>query len=342
MRRTQFPPAGTDTPMLVTDALQRRFRTRTTTVEAVRGIDMTVHPGEIVGLLGPNGAGKTTMMRMLTTLLVPTGGEARVVGHDLRSDPAGVRSRVGYVAQAGGVDPACTVQEELVHQARLHGLGARRARARSAELLHSLDLEGPAERRTAELSGGQRRRLEIAIGLVHDPPLVFLDEPTTGLDPQSRSNLWDHVRRLRNTLGTTVLLTTHYMDEADALCDRVFIVDNGAMVAQGRPTELKHEVGGDVVRIEVPGDAERARDLLIRHQDRFPGVTLIERTDDTIRVVARDGESIMVELLHLLVDEGVHPSGMNVSRPTLEDVFLDLTGRSLRDAAPLTTTASSA
>lgn len=335
-------PPGTDIPMLATEGLKREFRTRSATVEAVLGIDMTVHPGEIVGLLGPNGAGKTTTMRMLTTLLAPTGGQARVVGHDLRSDPAGVRGRVGYVAQASGVDPACTVEEELVHQARLHGLPLRRARARTADLVNSLDLEGLTGRRTGELSGGQRRRLEVAIGLVHDPPLVFLDEPTTGLDPQSRSNLWNHVRRLRDTLGTTVLLTTHYMDEADSLCDRVLIVDHGAIVAEGRPSDLKHEVGGDVVRIEVPGDAERARSLLALHQDELLGVSLVERADDTVRIVARDGERIMVDLLRVLVDGGVHASGVNVSRPTLEDVFLDITGRSLRDTAPLTASASGA
>ncbi|WP_131741689.1 ABC transporter ATP-binding protein [Actinomadura roseirufa] len=233
------------TPVISTRGLTRTFTARTGPVHAVRGIDLSVAPGEILGLLGPNGAGKTTTLRMLTTLLPPTGGEAEIAGHDLRRDPAGVRRRIGYVAQSGGLDPACPVGEELVTQGRLHRLPRAQARERAAELAADLDLTGLMERPTAALSGGQRRRVEIALGLVNRPDVLFLDEPTTGLDPAARADLWDLVRRVRDERGTTVFLTTHYLDEADALADRVVIVDGGTIVAEGSPAELKERYAGD-------------------------------------------------------------------------------------------------
>src|SRR5581483_2021713 len=212
-------------PMIEARGLARTFRTRKGLVEAVRGVDLSVRAGEIVGFLGPNGAGKTTTLRMLTTLLTPTAGTARVAGCDLLGDPAGVRRRIGYVAQGGGTDPTCLADEELVLQAELYRLGAAAARRRAKELFAQLDLAGLEDRPVQTLSGGQRRRLDVALGLVHRPPLVFLDEPTAGLDPQARSNLWEHVRRLRGEHHTTIFLTTHYLDEADALCDRILIID---------------------------------------------------------------------------------------------------------------------
>ncbi|GAA1581483.1 ATP-binding cassette domain-containing protein [Actinomadura kijaniata] len=224
--------------------LTRTFRLRGGPVHAVRGLDLTVPEGEILGLLGPNGAGKTTTLRMLTTLLPPTGGRAEIAGHDLRRDPAGVRRRIGYVAQSGGLDPSCPVREELVTQGRLHRLPRNEARARAAELAEALDLTGLLDRPTAALSGGQRRRVEIALGLVNRPAVLFLDEPTTGLDPGSRAELWDLVRRTRTDLGTTVVLTTHYLDEADALADRIVVVDAGAVVEEGTPADLKARHGG--------------------------------------------------------------------------------------------------
>ncbi|AJE82284.1 MULTISPECIES: ABC transporter ATP-binding protein [Streptomyces] len=226
-------------PLISTAGLSRTFTTKQGPVEAVRGIDLRVHPGEILGLLGPNGAGKTTTLRMLTTLLPPTGGAATVAGHDLFTDPAGVRARIGYVAQSGGVDPSLTVREELATQGRLYRLGRAEAAARAEELAAELDFTALLDRRTAGLSGGQRRRLDIAMGLTHRPPLLFLDEPTTGLDPASRAALWDLIRRLRADHGTTVVLTTHYLDEADALADRLVVVDEGRIVAEGTPAELK-------------------------------------------------------------------------------------------------------
>ncbi|MFD6290168.1 ABC transporter ATP-binding protein [Streptomyces sp. NPDC060205] len=233
-------------PIISTAGLARTFPTKRGPVEAVRGIDLTVAPGEILGLLGPNGAGKTTTLRMLTTLLAPTGGAATVAGHDLAGDPAGVRRACGYVAQSGGVDPQVSVREELVTQGRLYRLTKRQAVERADELARDLGLTDLLDRKTAALSGGRRRRLDIALGLVHRPKVLFLDEPTTGLDPASRADLWDLVRRLRTEHGTTVVLTTHYLDEADALADRLVIVDGGVVVAEGTPSALKLRYGGSI------------------------------------------------------------------------------------------------
>jgi len=230
--------------MIEARGLARTFTSRKRTVEAVRGVDLTVADGEIVGFLGPNGAGKTTTLRMLTTLLRPTAGTAAVAGADLLADPVGVRRRIGYVAQAigatgGGSDPNAMVGEEITLQAQLYRVPRAEIAGRTARLTRQLDLGGLDDRLVKTLSGGQRRRLDIALGLVHSPRLVFLDEPTTGLDPQSRSNLWDHIRRLREDLGTTVFLTTHYLDEADALCDRILVIDYGKIVAEGTPDERR-------------------------------------------------------------------------------------------------------
>jgi ABC-2 type transport system ATP-binding protein len=226
--------------------LARTFHTKAGPVTAVRGVDLTVREGEILGFLGPNGAGKTTTLRMLTTLLRPTGGTATVAGHDLATDPAGVRRACGYVAQSGGVDPQITVREELVTQGRMYRLPKAEAIARAAELARELDLTGLLDRRTGALSGGQRRRLDIAMALTHRPRVLFLDEPTTGLDPGSRADLWALVRRLRDEHGTTVFLTTHYLDEADALADRLVIVDGGVVAAEGTPSALKLAHAGSI------------------------------------------------------------------------------------------------
>jgi ABC-2 type transport system ATP-binding protein len=219
--------------------LARTFQTKRGPVEAVRGVDLTVHEGEILGLLGPNGAGKTTTLRMLTTLLAPTAGTATIAGHDLATDPASVRRVCGHVAQSGGVDLQVSVREELVTQGRLYRLTRTRATARASELAHDLGLSGLLDRRCGALSGGQRRRLDVAMALTHRPEVLFLDEPTTGLDPAGRADLWELIRRLRDEHGTTVFLTTHYLDEADALADRLVIVDRGVVVADGTPTALK-------------------------------------------------------------------------------------------------------
>ena len=234
------------TAVISAAGLARTFQTKTGPVDAVRGVDLTVHEGEILGFLGPNGAGKTTTLRMLTTLLKPTGGTATVAGHDLAADPVGVRRACGYVAQSGGTDPQITVREELVTQGRLYRLPKAEARARVEELARDLDLTGLLDRKTGALSGGQRRRLDIAMALTHRPKVLFLDEPTTGLDPGSRADLWELVRRLRDDHGTTVFLTTHYLDEADALADRLVVVDQGVVAAEGTPGALKLAYGGSI------------------------------------------------------------------------------------------------
>ncbi|MGW2558001.1 ABC transporter ATP-binding protein [Streptomyces sp. NPDC001514] len=230
--------------VITTSGLARTFTTKSGPVDAVRGIDLTAERGEILGFLGPNGAGKTTTLRMLTTLLPPTGGTATVAGRDLTTDPAGVREKIGYVAQSGGVDPTITVREELVTQARLYRFTKADSVARAEELARDLDLTGLLDRPCAGLSGGRRRRLDIAMALTHRPEVLFLDEPTTGLDPGGRADLWQLVRRLRDDYGTTVFLTTHYLDEADELSDRLVVVDKGTVVATGTPAALKERYAG--------------------------------------------------------------------------------------------------
>jgi ABC-2 type transport system ATP-binding protein len=315
--------------MIQARGLARTFRTKTATVEAVRGIDVDVAAGEIVGLLGPNGAGKTTTQRMLATLLVPTAGEATVAGCDLRRDPVGVRRRLGYVAQGGSTNPAAKVDEELVTQAQLYGMSRAASAERARELRGLLDLGDLGDRLIKSLSGGQRRRLDIALGLMHRPELVFLDEPSTGLDPHSRANLWTHIRALRDQHKATILLTTHYLDEADALCDRILIIDHGKIVATGSPAELKRRISGDLVTFEV-SDAERARELL---RDR-PEARDVTTVDHGLRVTVDHGEAQALPLMRALDEAGIRVASLHVAHPSLDDVFLTLTGRSLRDDAP--------
>ncbi|MBB5628834.1 ABC transporter ATP-binding protein [Sphaerisporangium krabiense] len=229
--------------MIRARGLRRTFATKTATIDAVQGVDLDVSPGEIVGFLGPNGAGKTTTMRMLTTLLRPTGGTATVAGHDLLTEPAEVRRRIGYVPQGGAIGPGGLLGEELELQARLYGMGRAEARARASAALAEFGLDGMAGRPAGSLSGGERRRADIAMGLVHEPALLFLDEPSTGLDPRARAGLWEHIRRSRSEAGLTVFLSTHYLDEADALCDRVLIMNAGRVAGEGAPADLKSRIG---------------------------------------------------------------------------------------------------
>jgi ABC-2 type transport system ATP-binding protein len=311
------------------NGLARTFKTRGESVEAVRSIGFNVEAGEIVGFLGPNGAGKTTTLRMLTTLLEPTAGTARVVGRDLLAEPVEVRRRIGYVAQGGCTEPEARVGEELIDHGRLYGLEAPEAAARGKRLLADLDLEGVWSRQTKTLSGGQRRRLDIAMGLIHEPRLIFLDEPTSGLDPQARANLWQHVRRLRDDRGATVFLTTHYLEEADALCDRVLVIDHGSIAASGSPEELKRRISGDTVELTVGDSAEAAAAgaalRLLADAVQVEGATVhlqVPSAVDGLPGLFRRLEAAEIPLL-----------GVEVHRPTLDDVFLSLTGRALRDEA---------
>src|SRR4051812_6799798 len=320
--------------MIHARALARTFKTRGGEIEAVRGVDLDVEAGEIVGFLGPNGAGKTTTMRMLTTLLAPTAGEATVAGHDLRTEPVEVRRRIGYVAQGGQTEPEARVGEELVDQARLFGVSRADARRRGAQLLEDLELTGAWDRQTKTLSGGQRRRLDVALGLVHEPRLLFLDEPTTGLDPQARANLWHHIRRLRDARGTTVFLTTHYLDEADALCDRVMVIDEGRIVAEGSPEALKRQIAGDSVELVLAGDEEALQAVAALERD--VGARDVQAAGPRVRLVVASAVDGLPRVLRALDDAGVEPIGIEVHRPTLDDVFLSLTGHALRDDAPTT------
>ncbi|HKN55071.1 MAG TPA: ATP-binding cassette domain-containing protein [Amycolatopsis sp.] len=318
--------------MIKARGLERRFRRKGRTggeVHAVKGVDLDVEAGELVGFLGPNGAGKTTTLRMLTTLLKPTAGSAVVAGCDLLADPLGVRKRIGYVAQGGGVDPESKVADELELQGRMYRLSKTDAIARGKVLCEQLDLTGLDQRLTKTLSGGQRRRLDIAMGLIHSPGLVFLDEPSTGLDPQSRANLWDHIHRLRTEQGVTVFLTTHYLDEADALSDRLIVIDDGRIVAEGTPDSLKARVSGDGVEIGVdPASATQAAEIA----GQLTGAHELSFAEGTIRFRVPRGDVAIPELLRALDARGIALVSVQVHRPTLDDVFLTLTGRSLREA----------
>ena len=314
--------------VIETRGLLRVFKSRQREVVAVAGVDLRVEAGEIFGFLGPNGAGKTTTLRMLATLLAPSGGTARVAGCELATEPARIRERIGYVGQAGGADREITGRTELVFQGRLYGMAVPESQRRAAQLIDMLELEGAADRKVGTYSGGQKRRLDIGLGLVHSPQLLFLDEPTTGLDPQSRARVWDEVRKMHDR-GVTVFLTTHYLDEADALCDRVAIIDYGKIVAEGTPEELKRAVAGDVVTLSVAGDQQRAFELI---KDQ-PFVREAKLEDGSVHLYVDRGEVAMPAILRLLDGAGLQLMTVELHRPSLDDVFLRQTGRSLRETA---------
>jgi ABC-2 type transport system ATP-binding protein len=297
-------------------------------VRAVEGVDLDVAEGEVVGFLGPNGAGKTTTLRMLTTLLTPTAGTATVAGYDVVKESAEVRRRIGYVSQSGSTGSFARAGDEVVDHGMLYGLSQKEATRRGQELFDQLDLPGLWTRQPKSMSGGQRRRLDIAMGLVHDPTLVFLDEPTTGLDPQARANLWEHIADLRSRRGATVFLTTHYLDEADALSDRIIIIDHGTIVAADTSDNLKAQVAGDLVDLEV-ADAARVGEAAARLEAVAESVE-VEGSHARGRVprAAKVVPGLMADLRAADIDL----DSIEVKRPTLDDVFLTLTGRSLRDA----------
>ncbi len=300
---------------------------RKSEVRAVDGVDLDVAEGEVVGFLGPNGAGKTTTLRMLVTLLRPTAGTARVAGFDVVGQSEQVRRSIGYVSQAGSTFSSAFAGDEVVDHGMLYGMSKADATRRGQELFEQLNLPGLWRRMPKNMSGGQKRRLDIVMGLIHEPTLVFLDEPTTGLDPQARANLWEHIAALRQKRGATVFLTTHYLDEADALSDRIVIIDQGRIVASDTADNLKAQVSGDLVDLEVSADqvslaAERLGS--IAESVRVEGSHVSGRVRRAGRVVPG--------LLRELGQDGVTLESIEVHRPTLDDVFLTLTGRSLRDA----------
>ncbi|MEU0571049.1 ATP-binding cassette domain-containing protein [Nonomuraea sp. NPDC005983] len=308
--------------MIHTRGLTRVFKAKKVTVEAVRGIDLDVERGQLVAFLGPNGAGKSTTLRMLTTLLPATSGTAMVAGRDVRRDPGGVRGRIGYVGQKNSAGENFRVRDELVTQGRCYGLTARQAAGRADELLDLLDLTPLAARKPGTLSGGQRRRLDIALGLIHRPDLLFLDEPSTGLDPKSRADIWSHILRLRETYGTTLFLTTHYLEEADSMAERVVIIDNGRIIADGTAEQLKNDLAGDHITVTTTTAQEAA--TAARLAEAEPDGT-------TVRFRVPNAAAALPEYLRALEQAGVKAATAETTRPTLDDVFLTLTGRSLTD-----------
>jgi ABC-2 type transport system ATP-binding protein len=300
-------------------------------IRAVDNLDLEVAAGQIFGFLGPNGAGKTSTLRMLATLLPIDSGEATVAGVDVRRQPAKVRRHIGYVGQFGGADGLATGREDLMLQGQLNGMNSAAVKKRTEELIDVLDLREFADRKGSTYSGGQRRRLEVALGIVHRPEVLFLDEPTTGLDPQNRANLWVQIRKLRDA-GTTIFLTTHYLEEADALSDRVAIMDHGKIVAQGTSKELKQQIAGDSVLFSFKNDGEII-DKAITLFKKQPYVREVTKEGEQVRLYVTDSAAALPELLRLLDKENIAVKTMALSEPTLDDVFLRQTGRSLRDTA---------
>jgi ABC-2 type transport system ATP-binding protein len=297
---------------------------------AVNDVSFSVPEGEVFGLLGPNGAGKTTLIRMLTTLTPPSSGTARVSGHDIVKDPDGVRQSLGVIPQALTSDPELTAEENLLIHAKLYGVPAGERSALLDRLLRAMDLEKFRSQLVRTFSGGMRRRLEIARGLVHSPKILFLDEPTTGLDPVSRTNVWELIRRVKAQSDLTILLTTHYMDEADKLCERIAIVDHGRLVALDTPTQLKDSVPGtDVVEAEFDG-APADWEQQLQRLDQVAGVT---RRNGAVHIASHNGTRTVAALMDLARARGVTLRRVSVQSTTLDDVFLHYTGSQLRDAA---------
>ena len=294
---------------------------------AVDGVSFQVRRGEIFGFLGPNGAGKTTTISILTTLLRPTSGRAVIEGIDVLARPHDVRRAIGLVFQKSTADEELTGRENLLIEAGLYGLSAGEVDAHVSDLLGQMDLGGSGDRFVKTYSGGMRRRLELAVGMVHKPRLLFLDEPTLGLDPQGRAGFWRYIRSLREQQGLTVFMTTHYLDEADQLCDRVAVIDHGKIIALGTPKELKDSVGGDVLELTVAAGAPDALPFL---RD-LPGVSAIQRTGATYRVKCSNGEALVPKTVLAAAQAGIDVVGVSVIKPTLDEVFLELTGRAYRE-----------
>lgn len=322
------PPSrtsGTDAPILA-EGLVRHFGSGDEVVKAVDGVDLRVDAGEIVGFLGPNGAGKSTTVRMLTTLLRPTGGSATVAGFDVVRQANDVRRNIGVALQDAAIDPLMTGRELLLLQAVLYGIPKAHHRERAAELLERVGLSAAGDRRVGTYSGGMRRRLDLALSLIHEPSVLFLDEPTTGLDPMSRIALWDEIRRL-NGEGTTVLLTTQYLEEADQLAERIAIIDHGRIVREGRPAELKAEVGFPTLFVNVDREhLDRASELLREFGQLRP------TAEGTLGVGLERGASAVSQVIRRLDESGIAVHHLELNEPSLDDVFAEATGYRLEGA----------
>src|SRR3954451_1029882 len=326
---TRTPPTSTRNrsvtvpPDDAAPAITARGLTRTYgQVTAVDALDLTINRGEIYGLLGPNGAGKSTTVKMLCTLLAPTGGRATVAGFDIASRPQQVRLHIGVALQDVALDPKQTGLELLRLQGQLYGLSRREIEQRLVELRALVDLGDALERRIETYSGGMRRRLDLAAALLRNPEVLFLDEPTPGLDPISRASVWQEVQRLNDDLGMTILLTTQYLEEADELADRVGIVDNGRLVAEGTPAELKRSIGTDVVVARIEGDPDAAQRAL----QGVYGVAAVESRDHELTISVDEGSSAIGPVAIALHDAFIQVRDLTLRTPTLDDVFLELTG----------------
>jgi len=296
---------------------------------AVDGVDMRVPRGEFFGFLGPNGAGKTTTIKVLATLLSPTGGEVRVNGFDVQTAARKVRASIGYMPQETSVDEELTARENIRFACESYGVSRREHADRVADLLDLVDLADVADKRAEEFSGGMKKRLDAATALVHRPPLVFLDEPTTGLDPKARNRLWDYFERI-NDRGTTIFLTTQYLEEADQLCDRLSVILEGDIVAEGSPAELKRRVDGEILDVQVEGDeTERERAATVAREFPAFGDVTVSVGDEGISVTAETAREHGTDLLVALRDDGITVTGFDVRAPTLDDVFLAITDEEL-------------
>jgi ABC-2 type transport system ATP-binding protein len=297
-------------------------------IEAVAGIDLDVNEGEVFGFLGPNGAGKTTTVRMLTTLLAPSSGVASVMGFDLYKDKHAIRRSIGVALQEAGLDPLSTGRELLVLQGQLNGLTSGEAKRRSGDLLGIVGLEDAADRQVKTYSGGMKRRLDLASALIHEPRMLFLDEPTEGLDPASRASVWGEVQRL-NQQGMTVFLTTHYLEEADRLANRLAIIDHGHIVAQGTPASLKAGIGSDVVTVTFHSDRVEAGRAALAGMD---GVAETRNDGNGLTMFVSDGSQAVAQVIRVLDGAGIEMVSVSVSNPSLDEVFLKATGSRLEGA----------
>lgn len=296
-------------------------------VKAVDGVSFDVRPGEIFGFLGPNGAGKTTTVSMLSASLAPTQGRAVVQGLDVSVDPEGVKRRIGVIFQESTADQDLTGRENLEVAAGCYNIPAAEARRRSESLIDLMQLRDAADRLVKTYSGGMRRRLELAVGLVHQPKVLFLDEPTLGLDPQGRAGFWSFIQKLRAEQGLTVFVTTHYLDEADTMCDRIAIIDHGRIVAGGTPAELKDRLGGDIVTVRPLAAGPDLTPLL----KAVPGVLTVTAQDGSYRVKCPNGEGLVPKLVEACARSNVSLAGVSLKRPSLDEVFLEFTGREFRE-----------
>ncbi len=304
-------------------------------VRAVDGVSFTVAPGEMFGFLGPNGAGKTTTVQMLTGNLKPTEGSAVVAGIDVRADPHEVKRRIGLVFQESTADPDLTGRENLDLAAALFGVPLRTTRSTIDGLLEKMQIGDAADRLVKTYSGGMRRRLELAVGIIHSPSVLFLDEPTLGLDPQGRAGFWKYVLELRKDRGMTVFVTTHYLDEADTICDRISIIDHGKIVATGTPSELKDRLGGDVVTVRLSSAPGPQVETVL---GGLPGVLGVTKFEDSYRVKTPRGEELIPVLVESCDKAGIRLAGISLKRPSLDEVFLEFTGREFREDEGMTAT----